>query len=225
VIFHLANAQAGYTGATPKAAWDSTTGAVLDRRLSHTGPAGASATATVNDSIATNLWDMLGMVFISDPMTAGGALGGLAYVLNYGASEAAAGANCVTYTHLWVTTGDTNVARGTLIANRIGSTEFPTTASGRNVAANFDAGVTAQAGDRLVLEIGTEFQNTATTSWNAVFYYGATGATNLASGSTAVTTNPGVIDVTGIDSFFAAPPRPPQTFIHTRPALIRANHW
>jgi hypothetical protein len=199
VVFHLANASPGYTP-TPKGSWDDTSHAVY-KRLSHTGPVGASATVTVTETTATNNWSELAYVFVSDPITVAGNVTG-SYTLNYGASESSASANCVTYTHMWVTQGNSDTVRGTVIANRIGGTEFPTTASGRNVGASMDATVAAQVGDRIVLEIGTEFQNAVTTSFSATFYYGSTGGTNLGSGDTNVTTRPSKIDMTSVDPLF-----------------------
>ena len=109
--------------------------------------------------------------------------------------EADAAANMVVQVHVWVTTGDSNVARGTLLSNYVDGTEFQVHAS------NFGAitispqaltSVSAQPGDRIVVEIGYAALNTTTTAQTGVIKVGGTSSdavgtetTEAASGTVA----------------------------------------
>jgi hypothetical protein len=103
----------------------------------------------------------------------------------------------------------TGVLRGLSVGSWIGSIEFPTTATGRQTSGSNSRAVTGcQAGDRLVLELGYVAENTSSTSFTGYINYGGTGATALADGSTAVTTNPGWMDFNDdtVADFWVAPP-------------------
>jgi hypothetical protein len=66
--------------------------------------------------------------------------------------------------------------------------EWSTTLTGRSESPGLITETLAQAGDRLVLEIGTRAANTSSTSYTATFRHGGTDSTNLATGTTGVTT-------------------------------------
>lgn len=82
-------------------------------------------------------------------------------------SEDAADANLFWFVNIWVTVGDTNVVRGTLLSDYAEDTtnEWPTTKTGIAFqSAQTLTSVNAEEGDRIVAEIGYIARNTTTTS-------------------------------------------------------------
>ena len=95
--------------------------------------------------------------------------------------------------HIYVVAPDGTTIRGTLLNNSTGAgTAFTATATGRtDNALNLSNNVSALAGDRIVVEVGYNRTGSSAASRTITYNYGNTGATDLVSGSTAVTTNPG----------------------------------
>ncbi|MFH9731873.1 hypothetical protein [Streptomyces sp. NPDC017260] len=122
-----------------------------------------------------------------------------------GRVQSASAALMVGRTHIYVTAGDTDTVRGTLLNNHTGTTALPTTAAGVGTSAVALTPVNLQAGDRIVVEVGFQAQNTVETSYNGTLHYGATGTTDLVAGATAVATNPGWVEFSNAPGFFAAP--------------------
>lgn len=96
--------------------------------------------------------------------------------------------------------------RGTLLSDNIGATEWPTSATGRGEGAKTLTPVAVQAGDRVVFEIGYRAQNTSTTSYTGTLHYGGTGTTDLTSGNTNVTTQPGWVEFSDPNQLWEDPP-------------------
>lgn len=187
---YFCNATAGYDPATERGAWD-TTSIYVPIKLSSV-PGGAAATLANTEANATNNYDMMSLKAVSDPLPADIAIAGtVSWII--GSLESSTSQNAFRHIHIYVTTGDSDTLRGTLLTDSIGSTEFPTTAAGEGETAVALSSVTAYKGDRIVVEVGVRNVNTSTTSFTATTHYGNTGTLELTSGDTNVTTRPGWI--------------------------------
>jgi hypothetical protein len=199
--FWLTSSAAPFVPVPPRGTWTdatSTTTGLLGRQ-----PAGASTTVVASET-ATTTTNVLQGRWISGPARHSRTLSGtVSWVM--GRLQSASAATMVARVHIFVTAGDTDTVRGTLLADYTGSTPLPTTAAGSAVTGQALTPVAVQAGDRLVVEVGYQAQNTVATSYSGTLYYGATGTTDLANGSTAVTTNPGWVDFSHTDGLFTPP--------------------
>lgn len=191
--FYLNDAAASYSPAAAKGAWDDTTNQPNIGQLGtfpSGDPSGSDARA---ETSTTNNWDVLLNTFVSDPLW-----GAVSFKTSdkirgvIGFQESNAAANMMTHLHIWVTVGDSDTVRGTLLNDSIGSEEWPTTAAGvdtglLSVANN----VNAQAGDHIVIEIGYQAQNTSASSFTGTDYYGNNDPTqsDLIDGDTNVGVN------------------------------------
>ena len=91
------------------------------------------------------------------------------------------------YVHAFVTQGDTDNLRGTLLANYndLNTNEWGTTALGKALsAAQSLSAVAALTGDRIVVEIGYRSRNTTTSTRTGTIWYGGNGS-DLTSGGAA----------------------------------------
>lgn len=200
VRFYLTATAAPYTPTTKRGAWDNSA-ATLARYLGPR-PAGTATTAVGAETSATNNYDVLWGRWVSDAAVAAGTLSGTVEWIA-GVLEAATDANAFWHVHIYVTSGDTDTVRGTLLTDSIGATEFPTTtAAGRGEGAKTVTSVAISVGDRIVVELGFQNQNTITTSRNITLQYGGTGTTDRASGNTTAA-NPGWVEFSGADRLFA----------------------
>lgn len=190
--FYLNDAAAAYNPAVAKGAWDDTTNQPDIGQLGST-PSGAYATLGVAETSTTNNWDVLLATFVSDALLnpvsflTTDVFTGVLSVL-----ESSASANDFTHIHIWVTTGNTDTVRGTLINDYINATEWPTTTAGQVIIAKKLANnVSALAGDHIVIEIGYQAQNTSGTSFTGTLGFGTNGPTSdLSDGDTSVTVDP-----------------------------------
>jgi len=122
-----------------------------------------------------------------------------------------AGGTGTVKTHAFVTVGDSNDVRGTLISNNISATSPTSTATCRAVTGIALTSQAVTAGDRIVIEIG--FDVTADTGNLWRLYAGTTNSSNVAqadavNGDTAVTARAGWFEFSGTvteDSPAAAP--------------------
>jgi len=177
--FYIQTALAPYNPATENGAWDDSA-STNNRKLSKTKSGGAGSDGRVETS-ATNDWDALVMKVVTDGLPANKSISGtLAWCL--GVLESNADANMYYHVHAFVTAGDSDVVRGTLLNNYIGAVEWPTTAAGLAVGAQAVTTVAALAGDRIVIEIGYRASNTSTTSYTGSVWLGGTSATDLTDG-------------------------------------------
>jgi hypothetical protein len=199
--FYLTNTAAPYTPTTKRGAWD-TSSATLARHLG-SRPSGTAATTALAETSSTNNFDVLWGRWVSDGATAAGTLSGTVEWIA-GVLEANADANSFFHLHIYVTQGDSDTPRGTLLTDSIGATEFPTgTAAGRGEGAKAISSLAISVGDRLVVEIGFQNQNTHTTSRNVTLQYGGTGTTDRVAGNTTAG-NPGWLEFSGTDGLFGA---------------------
>lgn len=186
--FYMENNAPDVTIATPRGAWDNT-GSVLQRRLSRT-KAGALTSRGIAETSTANDFDVLILKFVSEPITSAQTING---TLNWvvGASESATGMNANWHVHAYVTQGDTDNVRGTLVTNyteAAGTNEWPTTAVGdAPTGAVTVTPVAISAGDRVVIEAGYVARNTVNTSFTGTLWYGGTNATDLAAGGDETT--------------------------------------
>jgi hypothetical protein len=208
------NAAAGYTPPTVRGTWTTTsvTGTRVVKSLSPIKQ-GTAATVAMTETNSTSGINIQWGRWISEPITNSQALAGtLDWVI--GVVESTTNLNGFFAAHVFVTTGDTDTVRGTLLSNYPATalgTEFGTTAQGRNSATTPSlSSVTPQIGDRLVIEFGYEARNTITTGSptpGATMNYGGTGTTDLSNGDSTVTTEPGWFQFSqGWPLFIGQPP-------------------
>ncbi|MGW3860701.1 hypothetical protein ACWEDZ_04365 [Streptomyces sp. NPDC005047] len=200
--FWLTSSAAPYTPATKRGTWTDATATVTG--LLGRQPAGTSATSAKAETSATTTNVLLGR-WVSPPARAAGTLSGTVAWMA-GRAQSDANAAMVVRAHMYVTVGDSDTVRGTLLTNYTGGTSFPTTAAGGGTAPSTAiASVAVQTGDRIVVEFGYQAQNAVATSYTGTMYYGATGTTDLVAGSTAVTANPGWVEFSTADGLFGVP--------------------
>jgi hypothetical protein len=146
------------------------------------GPLSIASAETVN----TTDYDVLLLRCVSAPLSADHNFSGTLNVM-MAVQESNADADMAYYLHVFVTQGDTDNLRGTLLANYndLNTNEWGTTALGKalSAAATLTA-VAALTGDRIVVEIGYRARNTLTSSRTGTIYYGGNGS-DLSSGGAA----------------------------------------
>ena len=180
-IFYLQNASAGYDPSA-KGSWNASDSAIAIK-LGRT-KSGSITSKSVAEKTDTDDWDVLLVKFVSDPLPSNKLItGNVAFCL--GLLESSSNANMVAHYHLYVTQGDSNSVRGTLLGNSMGVTEWSTNSSACGILRSSIAitYVDALAGDRIVLEVGYQAQNTSSTSYTGQVYYGGTNATDLSKGA------------------------------------------
>ena len=177
-----------YTLATIRGAWDKTTGHIVcgmntAKDLSGLGgPLSIGIAETVN----TTDYDVLLLRCVSAPLAANCNFAGTLNVM-MGVQESATDADMAYYIHAFVTQGDTDTVRGTLLANYAdpNTNEWGTTALGKALtAAQSLSAVSALTGDRIVVEIGYRSRNTTTSTRTGTIWYGGNGL-DLTSGGAA----------------------------------------
>lgn len=185
-----------YTPATIRGAWEKTTGHIVCGMNSTKDLLGLDGPISVAsaETIGTSDYDVLLLRSVSSPLAANCNFSGTLNVM-LAVQESNTDADMAYYVHAFVTQGDTDNLRGTLLANYndLNTNEWGTTALGKalSAAATLTA-VSALAGDRIVIEIGYRARNTTTSSRTGTLYYGGNGS-DLASGGTA-TSGIGYID-------------------------------
>lgn len=172
---------------TAKGIWTSTTSSV-SRGLT-TSPSGSNTTVGIVDNVSTNPnRRMLGIFTYAIPNS-----GTLSGVVSWaiGFMESSANANMFLRLHMYVLQGTSSTLRGTLLANYNDVTEgVVNTLTGMSDLDIAISSVAVTAGDTLVVEVGYEAQNGATTSYTGTLSYGGTGTLDLMATDTTVTTRP-----------------------------------
>lgn len=187
--WYFGNTAAPYTPATVKGGFEKTAGAVTGLLAGR--PAGTATTIAQAVGATTNPTDVLWGRWVSAPAVAGGTISGnVAWIIGRVENNAALNANA--YAHIWVTVGDSDTVRGTLLANYAGATEFTTTATGNGTSGLPVTSVAIQAGDRVVIEMGYRALGSGSTAYTATMNYGGTGLTDLVAGGTGGTNGPTV---------------------------------
>ena len=179
--YYIQNAAAGYDPATERGAWDNTASHIV-KKLSKT-KAGSVDLVSVAEAVATSDYDVLLLKAVTDALPGDKAISGtLSFCL--AVVESSGNANDYYHVHVFVTQGDSDNVRGTLLSNNISASEWPTTVAGLEVSGLALSSVNALAGDRVVIEIGYRASNTLTSSYTGTIVYGGTGATDLTNGAT-----------------------------------------
>lgn len=185
---YVANASPDYRPSV-RGGWD-LAGSTLVGALS-TVKTGAVASETQTIGSTTDNWDVLVGRWVSDTLAIDTAVSGtLRWIL--AVEESATSTNAYFHVHVFVVDPSSDAVRGTVLANAIGDTEWPTTAAGCTEPAQTLSGVNAVAGDRVVAEVG--YQGSAARDVRTgTVYYGGTGPTDLALGDTT-TSYPGFVE-------------------------------
>jgi hypothetical protein len=172
---YLSNRAAAYTPATIRGAWDQSAQAVT-KALDYDPTLLAPTSQTTVAGAETNAdaeWDVLLYRGVSGPLAAQTISGTVDLVLSAAASAAAA--DFYWHLHIYVTQGDSDTPRGTLLSDyrENSPNEWTTATTGRALAAaQALTDLAISAGDRLVVEIGYVARNNLTTSYTGYFHYG-----------------------------------------------------
>jgi hypothetical protein len=203
--FYLHNAAAPYTPATIRGAWSQTTGAVIGALDSAKAGGGKLTSKTIAETSTTNPFDVLIGRWVSGPLAAQTISGTLNVTLGIQENNLSADINW--HIHVYVTQGDSDTPRGTLLTDyteALGVNEWPTTQTFKQLnAAQTLASLAISAGDRVVIEVGYTARNAVATSFSGTVWYGtqdqnlltviATDGTSGGSG-TAVSSQVGHVD-------------------------------
>jgi hypothetical protein len=189
---YLQNAAAGYTPATIRgAAWDLSTSAAIYKL--GTTKEGASAFTSVSETSNSNTYDVLIVRFVSDGLAADSEVNVEDWCIGY--KEDYTDSNFYSRAHIFVTQGDSDNVRGTILADYLSATEIKTNGTAEANTPTGQSAVNAQTGDRIVVELGYRATNTTTNTRPGYVYRGTTDATDASSTSYAWV-NPGWIDFT-----------------------------
>lgn len=194
MLVYLGNLAAPYTPATIRGAWDKTAGAVT-QALMRTRTGGAITSIQIGETDAAANFDVLLYRGVSEALAAQTISGTLDVML--GVDESSASADFAYHLHLYVTQGDSDTPRGTLLSDYVEAVgqEWPTTAAGKALAsAQALSSLAVQDGDRLVIEIGYVALNASATSFNGRLRYGDASGVLLTAGDTTVTTHTGYLN-------------------------------
>lgn len=199
--FWLTGTTTPFTPATVKGSWAVSVGA--DIQYLGRKPSGSTGTSTINVGATTANRDVMLNRFISDGALNAKTLSGtVRWMIGY--KESASGLNGFSHIHIWVTQGNTDTVRGTLLTDSIGTTALPLVATGLTEGSKTVSSVAVQAGDRLVVEVGYRASASSTTQ-NATINYGGTGTTDLSSGDVTPNLDPGWIEFSGADGIWSNP--------------------
>lgn len=160
---------------------------------------------------------------ISEPLAAGGNTGGNITTM-FARNESSTNMNAKRILHVYATVGNSDTVRGTLLSTNVDATEWPTTLTGGTDTIALST-VAVQAGDRIVIEVGFEAQNTSSTSMTGTMRYGGTDATDLTASTTGVTTRSPYVEFSGMDALFTAPKPKIETLSDDFTTDARASKW
>jgi len=172
--YFLTTQTAPYTPATIRGAWADTGGAVT-RQLSALKKSGGIITTVARaETSASNPRSVLLYRGVSGPLAAQTLSGTLDVLL--GVIESNTAADMCYHLYAYITTGDSDTVRGTIVSDYLEATsnEWGTSAatSGRALAAAQAISLAISDGDRLVVEIGYAARNSVTTSYTGTLHYG-----------------------------------------------------
>lgn len=185
-----------YTPATIRGAWEKTTGHIVCgmNTAKDLSGLGGPLSIAIAETVTTTDYDVLLLRSVSAPLAANCNFSGTLNVM-MAAQESSTDSDFAYYLHVFVTQGDTDNLRGTLLANYAdpNTNEWGTTALGKALtAAQSLSAVSALTGDRIVVEIGYRSRNTTASTRTGTLWYGGNGS-DLASGG-AATSGIGYLD-------------------------------
>ena len=220
----MTSAPATYTPTTLRGTYNDSTLSANSFQLSRE-KSGANAAASLAETSTTNNYKGFLGKWVTDPLVGGSITTSDGITPTMARDETNASANMTVYITVFVTVGDTDAVRGTLIVPFVGATEFATTSTAFSFALTFDNAVTVIRGDRICMEIGYNAANTSATSFTGTVRYGGTDATDLATtGTTGVTTRSPWVDWTGaMDAVVVS--APPQPWLNRMYAVPRAANF
>lgn len=174
------------------ASWEETASATRLMTYPYRSSTTIATTAVTHVNAAVN--DVLAFQYVSEPIeaaTISGTIKGIIRVL-----ESAAANDCRAQLVVKVMSNDGTVERGVLLAENAGAlaSEYATSLTNRKFplawagAGTAISSVDAQAGDRIVFEIGTRF-HAATAAISSSYSIGDSAATDCAENETATTAN------------------------------------
>ncbi len=194
--FYIGNAAASYAPSSVRGTWTAQDGSANTRQLARAAT-GIAGTYPVTKAGASGTWNELIARFISEPISA----------TSFTTSDTVShvmGAKTSSVTNsvhnfdlfIYVTQGESDTPRGTLLTNTVYATNWTTTAHGQaggpTALTPTGGQVDALNGDRIVIEIGWTKTGTASQDRTGTLNYGYAGA-DLADGGTDVTTKAGWI--------------------------------
>jgi hypothetical protein len=168
---YLTNRAAPYTPATIRGAWDDTSAAVTNALDPRKEGGGVITDVYQAETSTSNEYDVLLYRGVSGPLAAQTINCDVNCII--GARESSTSADLAFHVHIYVTQGDSDSVRATLLSDYIESSEWSvsTTADGRAFASAQAVNQAISDGDRLVLEIGYRALNTSSTSYTGYISY------------------------------------------------------
>lgn len=200
----LSDSAGGFTPATIKGTWTNSSATLL-RLLGE--KSGTEQVANVAPGSFVTNHDRLAGRWVSRPIAADVSITGTMTWIYVGAFTSSGTPTVISKAHVWVTTGGTDTVRGTLLANQLGADNYTATLTGRGDGAIAITTVAAQAGDRIVLELGMRITSAFNINDAGRLAYGGTGA-DRTDGSTTVG-DPGWIEFSTNITFAAEALGPP----------------
>ena len=182
---YLSRGAAGFAPATIRGNWNRTSDSVT--RAMHTAQdhagLGSPIANAASEASTTSGYTSLIMRAVSSPLSVDHTFGGTLNVM-LAVGENSSNANLAYFLNVFVTQGDSDVVRGTLLADYAESAEWATTPAGRALAsAQSLSSVAALAGDRIVAELGFTALNTSNLTYTGTMYSGGNGSDLAASGT------------------------------------------
>src|ERR1044072_6240513 len=179
--FYLANRAPAFTPTNFRGTWNDTGGQFTGALEVEKDDGGNISGTSRNETSATNPFDVLLYRGVSGPLEAQTISGTLDVVL--GVFEGITSGSICYKLHLYVTVGDSDTVRGTLLSNYAETTSNEWTVDttffdGRNLpgralsSAQTLSSLAVTAGDRLVLEIGYTALNSTTAAKNGAIHFG-----------------------------------------------------
>jgi len=172
--FYLTGNAPAYVPPTIRGSWNITTSS-FSGLLNPSKEAGGNITSlSLAEAVSTNPWSRLLYRGITGKLAAQTLSGTLD--IRVSLTESNAAADMYTHLHVYVTQGDSDTVRGTLIDNYVEDTtnEWGTAAvtGGKALTAAQAISLAISEGDRIVIEIGYVARNSVTTSYNGLIRYG-----------------------------------------------------
>lgn len=175
---YLTSLAAGYSPATIRGGYDGTAGC-LTRALG-TVKGGVATGTAIAETSSSATWNQAMHRSVSAPLTQAVTISGTLDYCGW-VNETNASMNAVYSICAYVTAGNTDTARGYLVGGAtstvLGTTEWA--GSGNALPQQTLNPVAAQVGDRIVVVVGYQAQNTKTTSYSGQFYFGGSGTDSL----------------------------------------------
>lgn len=190
--YYLTTDAAGFTPTNFRGGWEKTSDAVT-RALSTT-KAGTATELNAARPAVVGEQDVCFYRGVSAPLAAG-TVGG-DFDMGWLTRQVSASGNFFTRVHAYITAGDADTVRGTLLTEAVAAVEWLTTNQAIAFPATATTPVAVQAGDRLVVELGARSNVGLAFAYDGTIAYGGTGA-DIADGNTAGGLAPWVeLDVT-----------------------------